>query len=81
MTTKSVTLPAKKATNVSLNRELLKKARELDINLSATLEKALHECIAEKERAIWKEKNRRAVEAYNDDIKELGLFSTHSRSF
>ena len=81
MTTKSVTPSAKKATNVSLNRELLKKARELDINLSATLEKALHERIAEKERATWKEKNRKAVEAYNDDIKELGLFSTHARNF
>jgi len=81
MTTKSKAPTAKKATNVSIRNDLLSRARELEINLSATLEKALHETIREKERSLWQEKNRGAVKAYNDDIKKYGLFSSHYRSF
>ena len=36
---------SKKPTNVSINAELLAKAKSLDINLSATLESALKEQI------------------------------------
>ena len=36
----------KKATNLSLNSDLLKKSKALDINLSATLEQALKEKLA-----------------------------------
>ncbi|WP_300674252.1 type II toxin-antitoxin system CcdA family antitoxin [Desulfoluna sp.] len=81
MTTKIQKTTAKKATNLSIRKDLLSRARELEINLSATLEKALHETIGEKERSLWQEKNRGAVKAYNEDIKKHGLFSAHSRSF
>jgi len=81
MTTKNANPAAKKATNVSIRKDILAKARALDINLSATLENALLESIAIREKALWREKNREAVKAYNDDIKTHGLFSSYSRSF
>lgn len=74
-------MATKKATNVTIRRDLIARARELDINLSATLEKAIEETIREKERSLWQEKNRGAVKTYNDEIKEHGLFSSHSRRF
>ena len=37
----------KKATNLSINSDLLSKARAMKINLSATLERALQEKLAE----------------------------------
>ena len=37
----------KKATNLSVNSDLLKKSRALDINLSATLEQALQAKLAD----------------------------------
>lgn len=41
----------KKSTNVSINRDLLEKARAFNINLSATLEHALTEQLRTKQRA------------------------------
>jgi|GEM_PF-2102524 antitoxin CcdA len=39
----------KKAANLSINSDLRRKARELNINLSATLERALKDELAKRE--------------------------------
>jgi antitoxin CcdA len=71
----------KKPTNLSLNSDLLKKTRALNINLSATLEQALRVKLAEKEAGKWAAKNKRAIQAYNDFVDENGCFSDEYRSF
>lgn len=38
----------KKATNLNVNADLLRKAREMDINLSATFEQALLEALKQR---------------------------------
>jgi antitoxin CcdA len=71
----------KKPTNVSINSELLITAKQLKINLSATLEVALIEIINAKQREIWKRENETAIEAYNQMVENTGVFSDELRSF
>lgn len=53
----------KKPTNLSLNSDLLAEAKRLNINLSATLEKALIEEVNERKRAEWLHDNAAAIQA------------------
>lgn len=71
----------KKAANLSINAELLGKAKELGINLSATLEQALAEQIAARQRAQWMADNRPAIDAYNQHVEQHGTFSDGLRTF
>ena len=71
----------KRATNLSVNSDLLKKAKELDINLSAALEQTLTEQVRAKQRAGWLAENSKAIAAYNDHIEAHGLFSDGLRGF
>ncbi len=65
----------KRATNVSINQGLLEEARALEINLSATLEKALEAEVRARKREKWLAENREAIAAYNAHIEEHGVFS------
>jgi len=71
----------KKPTNVSINSDLLAKAKALKINLSATLETALVELVNERQRELWQQQNREAIEAYNQMVEEQGVFSDGLRKF
>lgn len=71
----------KKATNLTINHDLLRQARELHINLSSTLEARLVELIAQRRREQWFAENRAALEAYNRRIEEYGVFSQGLRRF
>lgn len=71
----------KKATNLSINSDLLSKARAMDINLSSTLEQALAEALKERQRARWLAENRQAIQAYNTEVEEKGVFSDGLRRF
>ena len=71
----------KKATNLTINRDLLAEARSLNINLSATLEWALTEKVRQKKRSQWRQDNREAIEACNELAVQNGLFSDKHRVF
>ena len=71
----------KKATNVSINSDLLAKAKVLKINMSATLENALADIVAARQRELWKEENRAAIGAYNQLVEEHGMAGDGLRSF
>ncbi|WP_321529268.1 type II toxin-antitoxin system CcdA family antitoxin [Sedimenticola selenatireducens] len=71
----------KKAANLSINKELLEEARNLNINLSATLEQALTEKVRQERRKQWLEDNREAIEACNQLAEQNGLFSDKHRVF
>lgn len=71
----------KKATNLSINSDLLKKAKELHINISSSLEKTLIELIKEKEMQNWEAKNRTSINSYNERVEKNGTFSDDMRSF
>lgn len=65
----------KRAANVSINQGLLEDAKALDINLSATLERALETEVRARKREQWLEENREAIEGYNAWVTEQGVFS------
>lgn len=71
----------KKATNLSINSDLLSKSRKLKINLSATLEQALNAELAKTESEKWKTDNKAAIKAYNEFVDEHGCFGDEHRTF
>ena len=71
----------KKPTNLTINSDLLLQAKELKINLSATLENALADALTAKKREIWKEENKESISAHNEHVSEYGLFSDGIRMF
>lgn len=71
----------KKAANLSINGDLLNKAKDLDINLSATLEQALVETLKKVQRERWLAENRKSIVAYNEHVETHGVFSDDLRSF
>lgn len=72
---------SKKPTNLSLSSDLLRQARELDINLSAELDAALAEIIRKRQAELWLEENRAAMDAYNAQVEKRGVFSDGLRGF
>ena len=71
----------KRAANVSINQGLLEAARALDINLSATLERALEAEVRARKREQWLTQNREAINAYNEHVRTHGVFSDGFRKF
>lgn len=72
---------AKKAANLSINQALLAEARQLNINLSATLEQALRERIRHEKRQQWLRENQQAIERCNQLTEANGLFADSHRVF
>ncbi|MEI6208921.1 MAG: type II toxin-antitoxin system CcdA family antitoxin [Desulfuromonadales bacterium] len=73
--------PQKKSTNLSINSDLLRRARLHKINLSRTLEERLTEILREQERETWRLENADAINDYNARIEKNGVFSDGLRSF
>lgn len=75
------TAAPKKAANLSINSDLLRKTRELNINLSATLERALKEELSKRAAHQWVEENRTAIQSYNNFVDQHGCFGDEFREF
>ncbi len=71
----------KQAANLSIDRELLERARTLNLNLSQVLEAGLSEAVRQRQAEEWLRNNRAALEAYNEHIEKDGAFSDGLRSF
>lgn len=71
----------KRATNVSVNADLLAQARKCGVNLSQALEDALKARLIEERRRNWLENNREAIEEYNRHFEKYGLWSDGIRTF
>ena len=72
---------SKKATNLTVNSDLLAQAKSLGINISALLERALSEQVRALKSEAWLRENREAIEAYNQDVEAHGAFSDGFRAF
>lgn len=68
-------------TNVSIDGNLLKRACELEINLSALLERALVVYMKQHACDQWLEENREAIVKYNELVDANGVFSDGIRRF
>jgi len=65
----------KKSTNLSINSDLLRQAKERRINISQALELRLAELLREEKSRAWKEENREAIIDYNRRVEASGAFS------
>jgi len=71
----------KKATNLSINSDLLRQAKELNINLSQQVESYLSELVRKAKEQQWLAENAEAIAAYNERIEKEGVFSEGLRRF
>ena len=71
----------KRAVNLSLNAKVLDTARELGMNLSATVDALLAEEVRRRYWERWNEQNRDAVAAYNERVARDGLPLARYRTF
>jgi antitoxin CcdA len=73
--------PGKKATNVTVDADLLREAKALDINLSQVLERGLADVVRQARERRWLAENEAAIEEYNLRIARDGLWSDGFRRF
>lgn len=71
----------KRATNLSVNAELLREAKELDINLSAEFEKHLNVVVRQHRAEQWRRDNREAIDAYTKFFEKHGIWNEGSRGW
>lgn len=71
----------KKATNLTLNARVLEVARELGMNVSATVDALLAAEVSRRYWQRWNEDNREAIEHYNARIEREGLPLAKYRTF
>lgn len=71
----------KRATNLSLNAKVLDAAKELGMNISATVDELLAAEVRRRYWERWNEDNREAIADYNARIEREGLPLARYRSF
>lgn len=71
----------KKATNLSINSDLLRQAKELNINLSQQVEGYLSELVRKAKEQQWLAENADAIAAYNEGVERDGLPLAQYRTF
>lgn len=71
----------KKATNLSINSDLLRQVKALDINLSQKVEQYLADLLRETKQQQWLAENKDAIDAYNQRVESNGVFSDGLRRF
>ncbi len=71
----------RKATNLSISRDLLEEARALDINLSKACESGLRMEIDAIKARRWREENAAALASSNEYVERHGLPLARFRRF
>ena len=71
----------RRATNISLDSELLKDAREFNVNVSRACEQGLIEEVRKRKWAKWQQDNQGAIVAYNAYVEKHGLISEYFHDF
>ncbi|GAA6177847.1 type II toxin-antitoxin system CcdA family antitoxin [Sulfitobacter pacificus] len=67
----------KRATNLSLDKELLKDAKALGVNISAAAEQGVRQAL----RDAWLAENRASMEAWDEWVEKNGLPLEEYRMF
>ena len=71
----------KRRTNLTINGDLVRVARELGLNLSQVAEEALARAVREQAKRRWEEDNAEALEEHRRRVKEHGTFGDIVRRF
>lgn len=73
--------PRKRATNVSLDAQLLSEAKELGVNISRACDRGLALQIAEERGKRWLMENKAAIESSNAYVDRHGVPLARHRRF
>ena len=63
----------KKATNLTLNTEVLAEAKKLGINISKACDAFLESLVRQEKERLWKLENADFIASYNKTIEDEGL--------
>lgn len=72
---------ARQAANLSIDANLMKEAKGLDVNVSRAAEAGIAEAVAAEKARLWKIENRAAIESWNAYVEEHGLPLAEFRQF
>ncbi len=64
----------KRATNLSINSDLLKQAKAMGINISQFVERSLGEQVKRHKDSQWRLENQAAISGYNAEVERIGVF-------
>ena len=65
----------KRRTNVSIDAKLLEEARKYTIKLSPLFKQTIRKPIRKEAAMKWLAENKNAIDEYNRDVEEKGVFS------
>jgi antitoxin CcdA len=71
----------KKATNLTLNTEVLAEAKKLGINISKACDAFLESLVRQEKERLWKLENADFIASYNKIIEDEGLPLDSWRTF
>lgn len=71
----------KKATNLTLNTEVLAEAKKLGINISKACNAFLESLVRQEKERLWKLENADFIASYNKTIEDEGLPLDSWRTF
>lgn len=71
----------KKATNLTLNTEVLAEAKKLGINISKACDAFLESLVKQEKERRWKLENTEFIASYNKTIEDEGLPLDSWRTF
>lgn len=78
---RTAAIAPKRPVNLSLNSRTLELAKELGMNISQTVDTLLADEVKRRYWEQWNERNKLAIDAYNDRIAADGLPLAKYRSF
>ncbi|TGQ67613.1 post-segregation antitoxin CcdA [Mesorhizobium sp. M00.F.Ca.ET.186.01.1.1] len=67
--------------NLSIDSNLMKEAKGLDVNVSRAAEAGIAEAVAAEKSRLWKLENRATMDAWNDYAEEHGIPLQEHRQF
>lgn len=71
----------KRRTNMTINEDLVRAAKEMGLNLSEIAEEALGAAVLARARKQWEEENAEALEVHRRRIEAHGTFGDLVRRF
>jgi antitoxin CcdA len=67
--------------NLSIDSNLMREAKGLDVNVSRAAEAGIAEAVAAEKTRLWKLENRATMDAWNDYVEKHGIPLEDSRQF
>ncbi|MBM2715086.1 type II toxin-antitoxin system CcdA family antitoxin [Mesorhizobium caraganae] len=67
--------------NLSIDSNLMREAKGLDVNVSRAAEAGIAEAVAAEKTRLWKLENRATMDAWNDYVDKTGIPLQEYRQF